>query len=388
MKILHCIESIDPKFGGPVEAIRQFAKASMGLRARDVQAEVVTLDDDISLWEHAWPVPVHAIPGAKSPYRFNAALPQWLRTHHAEYDAVVVHGIFRYHLIGAWQGLKGTSTPYFVMVHGMLNPWFKEQYRLNHIRKSLFWYPLIKPALRNAKATIFLVEEERRLAQQSFDIADLPYVVLPLGVADPLASKNSIPSLKDKLKSATFLFFGRICDMKGCDLLLRAFSTIVAQTPNARLVFAGPDNERIQSRLKLLSSSLGLDGHVSWLGPVYGDSKWKLLADADAFVLPSHCETFPVAVIEALAVGLPVIISDKVNLWPYVRQSDGGIVCSDDVESTAAALKRWLGMSNLQQNAMRKNARACYLKNFELHAALKKHQDYLHCTRPQSQLAV
>ena len=113
MRILHCLDSIDPAFGGPVEAVRQFAR----FRQPGTKVEVATLDDDVSQWRATWPVEVHALGRGYSMYRYNPAFVSWLRSRHKEYDAVVVHGMFRYNLVGTWQALHNTSCPYYVIPH-------------------------------------------------------------------------------------------------------------------------------------------------------------------------------------------------------------------------------------------------------------------------------
>jgi glycosyltransferase involved in cell wall biosynthesis len=374
MRILHCLDTIDPSFGGPVEAARQFAR----FRCPGTDVEVLTLDDDASRWSDSWPVPIHAIGQGYSTYRYNPALVKWLKARHAEYDAVIVHGLFRYNLVGAWQALRSTPCPYYVFSHGMLNPWFKKRYPLNHLRKALFWHWRIKHAMAGAAGIIYLTKEERRLANETFDITPFRTVYHPLGIEDPSkVATEANPAFLQNSQIAgkrMLLFFGRICEVKACDLLVRAFAS--AKLPNdVVLVFAGPDNEGIQSRLQQLSQQIGVADRIVWLGPIYGPAKFSLLRRAELFVLPSHCEAFPVAALEAMASGVPVLVSDKVNLSKAFEEAGAGLVCSNDPQSLATQLSFWCQLDPAPKSRMGQNARLCFEKHFRIENAVRLHEE-------------
>ncbi len=380
MRILHCLDSIDPAFGGPVEAARQFARFCSPQNT----VEIVSLDDDISKWVKSWPVPVHALGQGFSSYRYNPRLVKWLRAHHQNYDAVVVHGLFRYNLIGTWKALRHTDCPYFVIPHGMLNPWFKTRYPTKHLKKQLFWHTQIKPALQCARKVIYLTEEERQLANQTFDVSSFAELQLPLGIEDPsgIAAPDSF-SLEnlDFHNKRLIVFFGRICEMKGCDILIKAFAA--ANLPKeAVLVFAGPDNEGIQGQLQQLSERCGTADRIVWLGPVYGAAKFELLRAAELFALPSHCETFPVAVLEALASATPVLISSQVNLWSTIKGDSAGLICRDTVHSVTKSLGEWFRMEPAMRQKMKQNARSCFEQNYRIEQAVRLHEESLRiCSR-------
>jgi glycosyltransferase involved in cell wall biosynthesis len=380
MRILHCLDTIDPAFGGPVEAARQFARFC----SPENMIEVASLDDDVSQWIKSWPVPVHALGQGFSFYRYNPQFVKWLRAHHENYDAVVVHGLFRYNLTGAWKALRGTGCPYFVIPHGMLNPWFKTRYPAKHLRKQLFWYTQIKPALQAARKVIYLTAEERQLANHTFDVSSFSSLLLPLGIEDPasIVVQNSLLAQHPHLAGKRLIvFFGRICEMKGCDILLQAFAE--SNLPqNAVLVFAGPNNEGIQSNLEQLSVRSGIADRVVWLGPVYGTAKFELLRAAELFALPSHCETFPVAVLESLASGTPVLISDQVNLWSTIKNDGAGLICRDSVSSITEKLNYWFHLDESVRKEMKHNARTCFEQNYRIEHAVRLHEESLRiCSR-------
>jgi glycosyltransferase involved in cell wall biosynthesis len=100
-----------------------------------------------------------------------------------------------------------------------------------------------------------------------------------------------------------------------------------------------------------------------------GKMKWGALRAADVFVLPSHQENFGIAVAEALAVGLPTLISDKVNIWREVDADGAGIVGKDTLDGTCRMLLSYLAMSEENKRAMRRCARSCFEQRFEIKKA-------------------
>ncbi len=125
MKILRCIHSLDPAIGGPLESVKQSSRA---LVCRGHTVEVVSLDAPTAPWLQKFPTNVHALGPGRGSYGHSARFVPWLKGRHAQYDAVVVHGIWQYHSFGVWRAMRKTATPYFVVPHGMLDPWFNRNY--------------------------------------------------------------------------------------------------------------------------------------------------------------------------------------------------------------------------------------------------------------------
>ena len=100
-----------------------------------------------------------------------------------------------------------------------------------------------------------------------------------------------------------------------------------------------------------------------------GDAKWGAFYGADAFVLPSHQENFGIAVVEALACGKPVIISDQVNIWKEISAGEGGIIGEDTKESVYNNLLKWINMSEKDKTAMGERALQVFLDNFQVETA-------------------
>jgi glycosyltransferase involved in cell wall biosynthesis len=99
-----------------------------------------------------------------------------------------------------------------------------------------------------------------------------------------------------------------------------------------------------------------------------GDMKWGAFYSAEAFVLPSHQENFGIAVAEAMGCGLPVLISDKVNIWREIVEDGAGIVNTDSVLGTVNTLQQWISMSPAKKKSMGKRARASFNTRFTVDA--------------------
>ena len=101
----------------------------------------------------------------------------------------------------------------------------------------------------------------------------------------------------------------------------------------------------------------------------FGDLKWGAYRVAEVFMLPSHQENFGIVVAEALACGVPVLISDKVNIWREIRSAGAGLVAEDNLEGTLSLLQTWLDISDQKRQQMRRDAQVCFESNFEMSAA-------------------
>ena len=165
------------------------------------------------------------------------------------------------------------------------------------------------------------------------------------------------------------LFLGRLVTKKGCDLLVRAFMNLPARPADAVLVMAGPDDDIDPAFTRTLRDSTGEQLAVLWPGMLTGDLKWGALCAAEVFILPSHQENFGLAVVEALACGRPVLISDKVNIWREIEADAAGLFADDTVAGTASLLTRWFALSDAERQAMCLRARASFESRYQIDRA-------------------
>ena len=223
------------------------------------------------------------------------------------------------------------------------------------------------------RAVIFTSEEERLQARASFWLYRARERVSPLGVEKPVHPVNGelflskFPAARD---TRVLLFLGRLHPKKGCELLIEACGQMSPGAMNLSLVLAGPDQVGWAEKLRARAEELKLAIPVIFTGMLEGDLKKSAFAAADVFLLPSHQENFGLAVVEALAAGVPVLISNRVNIWREVEADRAGMVDDDDVEGTARLLQRWISTSATERDAMRANARRCFEQRFEVRRAV------------------
>ena len=370
MKILHTISSVDPSWGGPIEGIKQLA-SSLSESPVPATVEIVSLDSPDAPFLKSFPLPLYPLGPSRFHYHYNERLVPWLRANAQRYDIVIVNGIWQFHSFGVWRALRNSSIPYVVFTHGMLSPWFKRKYPLKHLKKWLYWPWAEYRVLRDAKAVLFTSDEERLLARRSFWLYSVRERVSSYGTAAPVGNPATdtltfferFSSLRGK---RIVLFMGRLHEIKGCDLALYAFADQCGSDATLHLVFCGPDSYGVQPKLERLSAELGIAERVTWTGMVDGDLKRGAFCSADVLLLPSHQENFGMVVAEALARSLPVLISNKVNIWREIKADGAGFVEDDDRSGASALLRRWISLPESDRTAMRSRARLSFESRFEI----------------------
>lgn len=369
MKLLHVISLTDPESGGPIEALLRFSEALI----RDGhQVTVASLEDEEEVAKRHFPFPIEGLGRGTRPYSYNPRLAPWLRENARNFDVVVLHGLWNYSSLGSWLGLRNASTPYYIFVHGMMDPWFRDQYPLKHFAKQAFWTLAEGRVLHDAQSVLFTCEEERLRARGVFKGHPYREDVVLLGTADPqgdaAAQRAAFASAIPELANRRFLLYiSRIHPKKGCDLLIRSFAELAPQLPpDLQLVIAGPDQVGWVPELKQLAQTVGIASRTHWPGMLKGDVKWGAFRSAEALILPSHQENFGFVVAEAMACSAPVLVSDKVNIWREVQASGGGLVAPDTLAGTSDLIRRFFAQSEEQHKRMARDARAGFLRYFDI----------------------
>lgn len=379
MKILHIISSLNPAGGGPCETLRQFIPVLLDLGH---DPTTVTLDSPAAPWLEKFPGKVIALGPARSSYQYSPRLLPWLRDNAFNFDAVVVRAIWQYHSFAVWRALRHCQVPYVVFTHGMLDPWFKKQYPVKHLKKWLYWPWAEYRVLRDARAVLFTSEEECRLARESFWLYKCNERVISYGTSEPPMEIDhqkqsfftTFPETRDK---RLILYLSRIHPKKGCDLLINAFTSIAARDKSLHLVMAGPDKDNWRPKLEILAKDTGVQERITWTGMLTGDKKWGAYRNAEVFILPSHQENFGIVVAEALACGVPVLISNKVNIWREVLADNAGIVADDTLDGTKQLLNNWLDLGSEKQEIFRQQATHTFASRFEIKQAAQSLLDIL-----------
>ncbi len=367
MRILHIIGTISPEAGGPTESVRVL----LSYGPIGYTGEVVTLDDPDAPFLKDFDFPIHALGPTRTVYGYNPKLLRWLRDNRHRFDGVVVNGLWQYCGYAAWRALRG-RLPYVVFTHGMLDPYFKRRFPLKHLKKWFYWLLVEFWILRGAYRVLFTSIAEERLAKQSFWLHQWKGLVVPYGASGPPAGDSvflkeaffkHVPAARGK---RFLLYLGRIHRKKGCDMLIDAFAGAAQADPDLLLVTAGPDQQGWTADLQATAQQHGIADRVLWPGMLKGDVKWGAFFAAEAFILPSHQENFGIAVAEALACSLPVLVADKVNIAAEIAGDGAGFMEPDTPSGTLRLLERWIALSPDDRLRMRVRARACYCSRYDM----------------------
>jgi glycosyltransferase involved in cell wall biosynthesis len=369
-RLLHVVRSIAPAAGGTSEGIRKLAESCAG----GSTMEVVSLDDPAAAYvQEDGPgrgFPVHALGPVQSHYGYTRRLPEWLEQNLGRFDGMVIHGLWQYHSFGTYSVVRG-RVPYVVFPHGMLDPYFKRAFPWKHLKKQLYWLAREYRVLRDARAVCFTTPIERDAATETLWPQRWTPVVVSFGTTAPggdAATQREIflgkyPALR---KRRFFLFLSRIHSKKGCDLLLEALGRLAPAHPELDLVIAGPDEGGLRPQLEGQAKRLGIESRIVWTGMLEGDLKWGAFHAAEGFVLPSHQENFGIAVVEALACGLPVLISNKVNIWPDIAADEAGLVNPDTADGTYRGMVTLLTMAPEERERLVSRGFACFRSRYEM----------------------
>jgi glycosyltransferase involved in cell wall biosynthesis len=196
------------------------------------------------------------------------------------------------------------------------------------------WIKLFERTNIAAAAAVHVTSEVEKMEIETLGLCTKRFALIPNGVDLPGATPEEIGHVP--AGRPFVLSLGRINWKKGLDRLIRA----MVHVPGADLVIAGNDEEGYRSRLEEMASGLG--GRVRFVGPVYGPGKWELMRSATVFALPSYSENFGIAVLEAMACGVPVVVTPEVGLASAINEAGAGIVVEGEPEKLGAELSRLL----------------------------------------------
>jgi glycosyltransferase involved in cell wall biosynthesis len=230
----------------------------------------------------------------------------------------------------------------------MLDPWSLAQGRW---KKKLYLALRLRNDLARASAIHFTNAIERDQAR-GVGLGTPSLVekyIIDLREFDHLPPAGTFRNLHPSLQGQRLvLFLGRIHPKKGLDLLLPAFAA-ASERCDAMLVLAGPVDEDYRQALRKRIDELKIGHRVLFTGALLGPQRLAAFAEADLFVLPSYQENTGIAVIESLAAGTPVLISDRVNIYPEIARADVGTVVPAELSALTAAIDRCLGARQSRQ---------------------------------------
>jgi glycosyltransferase involved in cell wall biosynthesis len=271
---------------------------------------------------------------------FSYSLGHYLRKNIPNFDVVHVHGFYRFPTTFAAYWSRRQGIPYIIRPHGALDPYVYDKSAAPLRLKRLYERRFDMPNLQAASAVHYTAEDER-VRTSALGLRS-PSFVIPNGLDweryRALPERGELRSRLGIGNAPIVLFLGRMHFKKGLDLLVPAFQQVCRARPDARLLIVGHDDDGYEKKVRRWVSERGLDSVVHFVGPLQGVDVSRAYVDADVFVLPSYTENFGMAVVEAMGCGLPVVISDQVNIHHEISESRSGLVTHCDAGEVANAV--------------------------------------------------
>lgn len=256
------------------------------------------------------------------------------------FDVMHIHAVWNFPTWFAMRAGVRSGLPFMVAPQGSLETWALDS---GSRMRRLYAHNIEGPLLRRAARMQALTHREAEQIR-AFGI-DAPVSIIPNGVMPAwlgLPRRNLAHDLGLPPQSQTLLFLSRVHPKKGLDVLMRGFAQAYGGRPSVVLVVAGSDaGAGYLAAMQALAGELGLGDQIRFLGEVRGEQKQRILAGADAFALTSHSEGLPVAVVEAMACALPILITPGCNI-PEVADADAGLIAPPDPDAVAAGLRALL----------------------------------------------
>jgi len=359
MKILHVIPSVSARHGGPSKAVETIARL---LAEAGHQVTVLTTDNDGDgrrIPAHSRPnwegVSLVFMPQTTQFYTFSWRAMVWIWRNIGRFDCVHVHALFSAlpvftALASIQRGLRCVVRPL-----GTLSSYGLRTRRpvLKRLSLALFERRIL------AKSAAVHCTSRSEEAEVREVVSGASTVVIPLAL--PVESFDV--DVGYQRVPFRVLFLSRLDPKKNIEALLRAIPLVVQRVPAFELQIAGSGDSSYIQALHALARTLAVEKWLTWLGHVNGDDKHRAFAEASLFVLPSHSENFGIAVAEALAAGLPCLLSSGVALCDDVVAARAGAAVDCAPEPLARAIGDWL-LDDRQRAASEVAARELAIRLF------------------------
>jgi len=351
MHVLQVIPSVSPYYGGTSEVFFHICKT---LRKLGVEVSIASTD---AKGPESAEITASIPAGIKAhifkrdfseAWKYSGQFGGWLRANVKQFDLVHCHSVWSYLPSKAAAVAINQKVPHFVSPHGMLSPY---TFSRKPLLKKVFWWASERTMVRNASG--FFASSRAEAAEIQTLNAKAPVCTLPHGLPEEAFATKPDPDFLRKqihldASVPILLFFSRVHPKKGLlDLLLPAFSRL---REKAVLVIAGGEDPHSPGHMKEVRayvSENGLEKKVIFVGYVDPADRWRYFDSADLFLLPSQAENFGMVVVEAMARGTPVIISEQVQAAEIVKQHSGGLVLPRNTEAWTQAIDRALATQPL-----------------------------------------
>lgn len=300
------------------------------------------------------------------------------RKHISEFDIVYIPGSWTYPVFAAANEAIRQNIPYVISPRGSFMNW-----AMGHkgFKKRLY-LALVERRIINHAAAIHMTSSLER--QQWNQWGFTPSVTTIANGLD-MAAYRDLPrrgklreSLNIPASGTITLFVGRLHQEKRLELIITSFAIVASQLPDTHLVIVGAEQDGSGERARNQTVQLGLSERVHFLGQKIGNELLQAYSDADMLVLLSYRENFGMVVVEAMAAGLPVLLSSDVGIAQEIDEAGAGKMVIPEPNKVATVWNKILTDSNLR-NAMRTKGTALVSECFEIEIVANKMLE-LFCT--------
>jgi glycosyltransferase involved in cell wall biosynthesis len=266
-------------------------------------------------------------------------------------DFVMVHSLYSFPVLAGYALARIFRKPYGIYLHGVLAP-FQRQVSA---RKKAFYNKLFVNRILRNTAVIFYSAEGEREETRPLGLS-APSVIVPDGFD---ASGFSILPTRGSFRARFFgghtgplvLFLARLNAKKGLDLLIDAMAKVIARRPDARFAIVGPpDPVPFKKQVEQWVKDAGIESQTVLTGNADATMRLEAFADSDVYVLASHAENFGFSVFEAMACGVPVVVSETLNLASEFADSGAAVSLPRNPNAFSAAILNLLGDPELRRS--------------------------------------
>ena len=340
MRVLHVIPAIAPMYGGPSQAILEI---SQNLLSNGVDTVIVTTNAD---GDHKLQVKLREIDEYKEvptiffskdiseTFKFSSELAKWLHSNVRDFDLVHIHAIFSHSSLAAARACQKYRVPYIVRPLGSLDPW---SLRRKKILKYILWNIGVRRMLLRASVIHFTTTEEKMLASKLIGLNNGE--VIPLGIDDSFIKAKRNGSQNENSKKYV-LSLSRIDPKKGLEILIDSFLKSINNNEfkEWELIIAGDGDTKYVNKLKSYINKNDADSRIFLTGWLNQDEKIEYLKNASLLAMLSYQENFGLSAVEAMACGVPVLVSEHVNLKNEIISAKAGWVVALNKDSIENAL--------------------------------------------------
>ena len=378
MRVLCVVPSYWPavQFGGPIFSVHNLNKAlvkksidvtvyttNVGLEGKVPTNQVVDIDGvKVNYFTFTKFFEFLGVTGWQLSFTLTNALKKNLKS----FDLVHIVGAWNYPIAATAHYCRKYKKPYLITAVGHLYPY---SLRRKFWKKWFYYHFVTKRDLQGASIIHYTTEDELKKCHSFLNLQNRT-IVIPnaidaaefINLPEKGKLKEQYPALKGK---KVILFLGRINWKKGLDLLIRAYSVLLGYRNDIHLLIVGNDEGGYIKKVKKWIKKFGIEDKVTFTGVLIGKEKIAAYVGSDVFVLPSYSENFGMAVVEAMACGVPLIISNQVGIQKDIIEAKAGEVIEAKTEHLVSAIIKLLDNPNISHE-MAENAKKLVREKFEI----------------------